>query len=263
VNVGCEFNFDAEAQSASILQVEPHPDFAHTLVRDSWECDPEISRHDYLDAFGNRCERLVIPGGRSVIRYDAMVAVTPDPDPIRVDAEQVPPEDLPDETIQFLLPSRYCLPDRLGGAAVDSFGHIEPGWMQVQAISHWVHEHVVYAIGSTDSTSDATDTYMRRQGVCRDYAHLAISFCRALNYPARYACGYIPLMGRPLPQEGMDFAAWMEVYLGGKWYVFDPRNDARLAGRVLIGRGRDAVDVAMITTDGAPRLESMTVWADA
>jgi len=263
VHVGCEFNFDTDAPSSSVLQVQPHPGFPHALLHDSWKCQPETYLREYLDAFGNRCQRLVIPGGRLVVRYDALVEVTAEPDPVRVDAEQVPPEELPDETLQFLLPSRYCLPDKLGGAAADSFGDVEPGWMQVQAISHWVHEHVVYTIGSTDSVSDAMDAYMRRQGVCRDYAHLAISFCRALNYPARYACGYIPLMGRSLPEEGMDFAAWMEVYIGGEWYAFDPRNDMRLAGRVVIGRGRDAVDVAMVTSGGGPRLESMMVWADA
>ena len=261
--MGCEFNFGTDAPSSSVLQVQPHPGSPHVLLRDSWVCEPDLTRSEYLDGFGNRCQRLVIPVGRFLVRYDALVEVPAEPDPVRVEAAQVPPEDLPDETLQFLLPSRYCLPDKLGGAAVDSFGHLEPGWMQVQAISHWVYEHVTYTLGSTDSMSDAADAYLQRQGVCRDYAHLAISFCRALNYPARYACGYIPLMGRTMPEEGMDFAAWMEVYLGGEWYVFDPRNDARLAGRVLIGRGRDAVDVAMITSDGAPRLESMTVWADA
>ncbi len=263
MHVGCEFNFDSDVPYASVFQVQPHPGSAHVLLRESWECAPEISFREYLDAFGNRCQRVVIPSGRLAARYDALVEVTGEPDPVRVDASQVPPEDLPDETFQFLLPSRYCLPDRLTGAAVDSFGEVEPGWAQVQAICHWVHDHVAYTIGSTDSMSDAADAYMERQGVCRDFAHLAISFCRALNYPARYACGYIPLMGRPLPEEGIDFAAWIEVYLGGGWHLFDPRNDAPLAGRVLIGRGRDAVDVAMVTSAGAPRLESLTVWADA
>ena len=263
VHVGCEFHFNTDAPSASVLQVQPHPGVPCLSLTESWESRPGVPLREYVDAFGNRCQRLVIPGGPLVLRYDALVEVSSDPDPVRVDAEQVAPEDLPNDTLQFLLPSRYCLPDKLGGAAADNFGHLEPGWMQVQAICHWVHEHVAYAIGSTDYMSDATDAYLQRRGVCRDYAHLAISFCRALNYPARYACGYIPLMGRPLPDEGMDFAAWMEVYIGGEWYTFDARNDARLAGRVVIGRGRDAVDVAMLTSDGAPRLESMTVWADA
>jgi transglutaminase-like putative cysteine protease len=261
--VGCEFTFDTEAPSPSVFQVQPHPNVAHSLVRDAWESEPAVSMTEYLDGFDNRCQRVVIPGGRLAIRYDAVVEVMSEPDLVLVDAQQVRPENLPAETLQFLLPSRYCLPDKLKGAAVDSFGDLEPGWTQVQAICHWVHEHLTYAPGSTDSMSDATHTYMERQGVCRDYAHLAVSFCRALNYPARYACGYIPLMGRPQPEEGVDFAAWIEVYLGGDWRIFDPRNDTPLAGRVLIGRGRDAVDVAMVTSAGTPRLESMTVWAEA
>ena len=263
VHVGCEFNFDSEVPTPAILQVQPHPGFPHELLRDSWDGDPPVSRREYRDAFGNRCQRLDIPEGRMRIEYDAVVRVSSDADPVEPEALQVPVEQLPDETLQFLLPSRYCLPDLLGATAADTFGELEPGWQQVQAVSHWVHEHLAYAIGSTDSTSDAADVYLQRMGVCRDYAHLAISFCRALNYPARYACGYIPLMGRALPEEGMDFAAWMEVYLGDRWYAFDPRNDASLAGRVLIGRGRDAVDVAMVTSGGGPRLESMTVWAEA
>jgi transglutaminase-like putative cysteine protease len=204
-----------------------------------------------------------MPTGNATVRYDATVEVSGEPDATQPGAEQVPPENLPHDLLQFLLPSRYCLPDKLGGAAVDYFGAVQPGWQQVQAISDWVHGHIVYTLGSTDSTSDAADAYLQRAGVCRDYAHLAISFCRALNYPARYACGYIPLMGRPMPEEGIDFSAWMEVYLGGGWYVFDPRNGAPLRGRVLIGRGRDAVDVAMITSAGPLRLESMTVVTEA
>ncbi len=262
VHVGCEFNFEADAAYASVYQVQPHRDFAHVLLRDSWESAPELALREYLDAFGNRCQRVVLPRGRSTVRYDAVVEVTEEPDAVQTQARKVPPEDLPDETLLYLLPSRYCLPDKLQGAAVDNFDAIEPGWTQVQAISQWVHRHLIYTLGSTDSMSDAADAYLQRRGVCRDFAHLAISFCRALNYPARYACGYIPLMGRPLPEEGMDFAAWLEVYIGGEWCTFDPRNDATLAGRVLIGRGRDAVDVAMVTSAGAPRLESMSVWAE-
>jgi transglutaminase-like putative cysteine protease len=246
-----------------VLQVQPHPGFVHTLVRESWECEPAAPRSDYLDMFDNRCQRLVIPAGRLTVRYDAVVEVPAQPDPARKNAKQVPPEELPDDTLQFLLPSRYSLPDVLGGAAADTFADTEPGWRQVEAICEWVHQHIAYTLGSTNSESTAADVYLQRQGVCRDYAHLMISFCRALNYPARYAAGYIPLLGRPLPEEGMDFSAWLEVYIGGQWYTFDPRNGARLAGRVLIGRGRDAVDCAMVTSAGTPRLESMRVWTDA
>jgi transglutaminase-like putative cysteine protease len=262
VRVGCEFVFEAAEASPSVFQVEPHPQFPHAVLQERWDCEPMAARREYVDAFGNRCQRLTIPAGKSTVRYDATVEISDEPDVVRKDAKKVPPEDLPEETLQFLLPSRYVLPDVLAGAAADGFD-VGPGWAQVQAICHWVHKHIEYALGSTDSLSDAADVYLQRKGVCRDYAHLAISFCRALYYPARYVAGYIPLLGRPLPEEGMDFSAWIEVYIGGEWYTFDPRNDTRLAGRVLIGRGRDAVDVAMVTSAGTPRLESMKVWTEA
>ena len=248
---------------ASVFQVEPHPGAGHTVMTESWHCEPVIELLEFRDAFGNRCRRGILPQGRSTVRYDATVEVSGAPDAVRADAPPVPPADLPDGILEYLLPSRYCLPDKLGGAAADYFGAISPGWPQVQAISDWVHGHVTYSLGSTDSTSDAADVYLQRAGVCRDFTHLAISFCRALNYPARYVCGYIPLLGRPLPEEGIDFSAWMEVYLGGEWYVFDPRNGAALPGRVVIGRGRDAVDVAMVTSAGALRLDSMSVVTEA
>jgi transglutaminase-like putative cysteine protease len=262
VRVGCEFEFDSEMAFPSVFQVQPHPQGNHRVLEESWESDPVAEYEDYLDPFGNHCRRQVISEGRMRIRYDGVVETSGVPDAADQGAEQVPHDQLPDETLQFLLPSRYCLPDVLGGVALDLFGDIEPGWAQVDAISRWVHEHITYTIGSTNTLSDATDAYLMRRGVCRDYAHLAISLCRAFNYPARYAFGYLPLMDRPLPEEGMDFAAYMEVYIGGEWYTFDPRNDARLAGRVLVGRGRDAVDVAMVTSAGAPRLVSMTVRAE-
>ena len=263
VRVGCEFRLEADLPTTSVFQVEPHPGVDHGVSGESWQCAPQVELREYRDAFDNRCRRGVIPAGSSVIRYEATVEVSGEPDEVRADAAQVPPEELPDDTIRYLLPSRYCLPDKLGGVAMDSFSEVQPGWGQVEAISRWVHEHIAYTLGSTDSTSDAADVYLQRMGVCRDYAHLAISFCRALNYPARYACGYIPLLGRPLPEEGIDFSAWMEVFLEGGWYVFDPRNGEALAGRVLIGRGRDAVDVAMLTSAGALRLTGMTVLTDA
>ena len=263
VHVGCEFRFETEAPSPSVFQVEPQPGFRHEVVRENWEIEPDLPLEMYHDAFGNMCRRVSMPEGHLTIAYDAVVEVPSEPDRVEPGARQVPPEDLPPDTLQFLLPSRYCLPDVLGGAALDSFGEAEPGWAQVQAVTDWVHEHIAYTMGSTNSQSDAADVYLQRMGVCRDYAHLAISFCRALNYPARYASGYIPLLGRPLPEEGMDFAAWMEVFVGGDWYTFDPRNNIPLAGRVLIGRGRDAVDVAMVTSSGAPRLLGMRVWTEA
>ena len=260
--VGCEFKFESAVAAPSVFQVQPHPNAGISLQREVWMTSPSLVGREYLDAFQNRCQRLEIPEGSLTVRYEAAVAVPAVPDPSQPDATQTPVGALPSSCLQFTLPSRYCLSDVLSGAAWDLFEDIEPGWTQVQAVCDWVHEHVAYTMGSSTPLTDATDVYMSRQGVCRDFAHLAISFCRALNYPARYAYGYLPLVDGPLPEEGMDFAAWMEVFVGGDWYTFDPRNNARRTGRVLIGRGRDALDVAMVTSAGAPWLASMAVWTE-
>jgi transglutaminase-like putative cysteine protease len=177
------------------------------------------------------------------------------------DAPELPADQLPDETLIFTLPSRYCLPDVLGREAWNRFGTLPPGYRRVQAICDHVHDHLTFRYGSSTPLTTAADVYAAGKGVCRDFAHLALSFCRALNIPARYVFGYLPeIEVEPLP-EPMDFAAWIEVYLDGTWYTFDPRNNSARKGRVLIGRGRDALDVAMVTTYGGPVLERMEVWA--
>lgn len=261
--MGCEFQFESDAAAASVFQVQPHPGAGNRLKRESWHIEPAMPRREYLDSFENRCQRVEIPEGSLTLRYDAVVGVPGEPDEFRPDAPQTPAGELPPESLRFTLPSRYCLSDVLSGAAIDMFDELEPGWRQVQAVCAWVHDHIDYTLGSSTTLTDATEVYMSRRGVCRDFAHLAISFCRALNYPARYAFGYLPVVDGPLPEEGIDFTAWMEVFLDGGWYTFDPRNNTPRTGRVLIGRGRDALDVAMVTSAGAPRLVSMTVWAEA
>jgi transglutaminase-like putative cysteine protease len=143
------------------------------------------------------------------------------------------------------------------------FGTMEPGWARVQAICDWVHSNIRFQYGSSNSLTTAADVCAQGIGVCRDFAHLAVTFCRALHIPARYVFGYLPDIGVPPPDDPMDFCAWIEVYLAGRWWTFDPRNNEPRVGRVLIGRGRDALDVAMVTTFGSPRLAQMTVWADA
>ena len=177
------------------------------------------------------------------------------------DAAQVPVDELPDETLVYLLPSRYCQPDTLGNVAWDLFGGTEPGWGRVQAICDWVHNNITFQRGSI-GLATATDVYLQRRGVCRDFAQLAVTFCRAMNIPARYGFGYMGDIGVPPMDAPMDFHAWFEAYLGGHWYTFDCRHNTPRIGRVFVGRGRDAVDVAMVTTFGAPTLQRMTVWAD-
>jgi transglutaminase-like putative cysteine protease len=221
-----------------------------------------VPSRGYADLYGNPCVRAVLPAGRSRFAYRA-VAVVPDAaEEADEDAPERAPADLPDDTLIYTLPSRYCLPDVLGDEAWSRFGGMEPGYRRVQAICDYVHGHLTFQYGSTTARSSAVDVNLAGRGVCRDFAHLAISFCRALNIPARYVFGYLPDMDVPPDPAPMDFAAWMEAWLGGQWWTFDPRNNARRKGRVVIGRGRDASDVAMATTFGSPRLESMTVQAE-
>ncbi|MGO9877548.1 MAG: transglutaminase-like domain-containing protein, partial [Acidimicrobiia bacterium] len=177
-------------------------------------------------------------------------------------AREVPVELLPDETMVFLLPSRFCLSDSLRDRAWELFGETEPGWSRVAAVCDWVHNNVQFQPGASNALTSALDVWDTRFGVCRDFAHLSLTLCRGLNIPARYVFGYLPDVGVAPPYDPMDFCAWIEVFLENRWWTFDPRNNVRRVGRVVIGRGRDALDVAMVTTYGSPILQRMTVWAD-
>jgi transglutaminase-like putative cysteine protease len=262
VRVGCEFVYAAPDAAHAVLQVEPRYDSAFDVVDERWELDPDVDTRSYIDGFGNRCLRLTIPRGRFVLRYDAVVRVPEEVDETDVSAVVVPADELPDDALLFTLPSRFCPSDLLADEAWRLFGGTVLGWPRVQAACDWVHENIQFEYGSSTPMTSALDVYERRRGVCRDFAHLFVTFCRALGIPARYAFGYLPDIAVPPPFEPMDFCAWTEVFLGGKWFTFDPRNNQRRVGRVLIGRGRDALDVAMVTTFGAPVLEQMVVWAD-
>ena len=202
------------------------------------------------------------PAGRSRFCYGAVATVPDAAEDADDDAPENPPDKLPDDTLLYTLPSRYCLPDLLGDEAWSRFGGLAPGYRRVQGICDYVNGHVTFAYGSTTATSTAMDVFTAGRGVCRDFTHLAISFCRALNIPARYVFGYLPDMDVPPDPAPMDFAAWMEVWLGDRWWTFDPRNNQRRKGRIVIGRGRDASDVAMATTFGGPLLEEMLVTAE-
>lgn len=262
IRVGCDFVHRTEGPTPTVWQVRPRPDGRHQVERATWETDPEVATTSYVDAFGNLCDRLLLPEGRSVVRYDAVVVVPGTADEMAESAPQVPVESLPDEALVYLLPTRYCLSDVLHDQAWDLFGGVAPGWPRVQAVCDWAHGNVTFDYTATSPTTTASDVWEHRTGVCRDFAHLGVTFCRALNIPARYVFGYLPDIGVPPPEHPMDFCAWFEAYLGDRWWTFDPRNNQRRVGRVLIGRGRDAVDVAMLTTYGGALLESMTVWAD-
>jgi transglutaminase-like putative cysteine protease len=258
--VGCEFRFDAAAPVAAIMQVAPAPDPGVRMQREQWHT--ESAHHGYIDHYSNRCERLEIDAGTREIIYEAELLVTDPGDLIVPDAAETPVGELPDETLSFIMPSRFCLPDELGQDAWNMFGGLAPGWSRVQAIVDFVHGHLEWVPGSSNPWTTAADAYRAGQGVCRDFAHLAITFCRALNIPARYVFGYIPDIDIPPVAEPMDFAAWFEAYLDGRWYTFDARNNMPRTGRVVVGRGRDAVDVALITSFGALTLTGFGVTAE-
>lgn len=262
VRVGCSFVHVATIPTHAVLQVEPRPDLGATVVEETWNNDPPAMGSTYLDLYGNLCRRLTIPDGHSSLNYDALVEVDSSPDPVRVEAREVAADELPADALVFTLPSRYCPSDELADAAWSLFGSVDPGWNRVQAIGDWVHDTVEYTSGSSTPLTTAVDVYKARAGVCRDFAHLAVTFCRALSIPARYAVGYLPDIGVTPPDEPMDFCAWTEVFLDDRWWTFDPRNNVPRIGRVLIGCGRDALDVAMITAFGGVGLETMAVRAD-
>ena len=258
--VGCEFGFEAPQATTAVLQVAPALDPSLQLRREHW--DTEAVHHGYTDIYGNRCERFTIPPGSSRLTYEAHVVLDSPLDTIEADANETPPTSLPDDTLNFIMPSRFCLPDELGSEAWQRFGELAPGWGRVQAVTDYVHELIEFDHDATNPWTTAADALRARQGVCRDYAHLAISFCRALNIPSRYVFGYISEVGVAEPVLPMDFAAWFEAYLDGEWHTFDPRNNTPRIGRVVVGRGRDAADVALVTSLGSLTLTAFTVKAE-
>jgi transglutaminase-like putative cysteine protease len=262
LRVGCEFTYDVTAPTPVTVQVRPRSDARHRMITESWSTNPPLPVDEYLDFYGNPVKRLVMPEGPLVLRYDATCQAPDEPDPDGSAMPQLPIDQIPGELLHYTLPSRYCMSDELMGTAWELFSGSEPGWARVQAICDWVHDNIKFQYGTSNPLTTAVDVYKARIGVCRDFAHLAISFCRAMNIPARYVFGYLPDLYVPPDPNPMDFAAWMEVWIGDRWWTFDPRNNARRVGRVLIGRGRDALDVAMLTTFGPAAFRSMTVWAD-
>jgi transglutaminase-like putative cysteine protease len=260
VRVGCQFEYVALENTPSLWQVRPRPDGEHQIVTERWE--PPAPARSYLDAYGNACDRLTLPRGRSVLRYDATVEVPAGRDDVELGAAEAAIEDLPDEAFVYLLPSRFCWPDTLHDDAWELFESVQPGWSRVQAVCDWVNEHIRYEVGASNALTTAYDVWQSRTGVCRDLTQLGITLCRALNIPARYVAGYLPDIDVVPPDLPMDFCSWFEAWLDGRWWTFDPRNNEPRVGRVVIARGRDALDGAMVTTWGGAVLEVMEVWAD-
>jgi transglutaminase-like putative cysteine protease len=232
------------------------------ITPDLMICEPPVPAAHYRDGFGNWCTRIVAPPGRIRIASIGLVRDTGLPDELASGAAQQLVEDLPDETLVYLLGSRYCETDRLSQVAWELFGQSPPGWARVQAICDYVHRHITFGYEYAYPSKTAEEVFRDGRGVCRDYAHLAIAFCRCMNIPARYCTGYLGDIGIPPPYGPMDFAGWFEAYLGGQWHTFDPRNNIPRIGRVLIGRGRDATDVAISTTFGPSKLVSFKVYTN-
>ncbi len=263
IHIGCELIYECPQQTPMILTLNVHyTRVSDLVVADHIITNPQTPISAYRDSFGNWCSRVIAPKGDIRISTDAVINDPGLPDPVDFSAQQHDLQDLPAETLQFLFGSRYCETDRLSETAWALFERTPPGWPRVQAICDYVHAHIAFGYPYARATRTALEAFNERTGVCRDYAHLAVAFCRCMNIPARYCTGYLGDIGVPPSADPMDFSAWFEAYLGGRWHVFDPRNNARRIGRVLIARGRDAADVSISSTFGANVLKGFKVWAD-
>ena len=263
LRVGFEMVYDCPQPTPMILALSVHYSRAPDLLRpDHLMTQPAVPVTAYRDLFGNWCSRLVAPPGRFTLSADTLVHDSGAADMVAPWATQVPVERLPESALVYLLGSRYCETDQLSDVAWQHFGHGPTGWQRVQAICDFVHGHIEFGYHHARRTRTAWEAYHERRGVCRDYAHLAIAFCRCMNIPARYCTGYLGDIRIPPIAGPMDFAGWFEAYLGDRWYTFDARNNTPRIGRVLIARGRDACDVALASTFGPNTLASFKVWAD-
>ncbi len=263
IRVGYDIVYECQQPTPMLLTLNVHASrAADIVVPDRIETTPFVPSSGYHDGFGNWCTRLVAPAGyfkisaRGVVRDDGLIA------PFYPHAHQHAVPDLPPDVLTFLLGSRYCETDLLTEAAWALFGTAPMGWGRVQAICDYVHNHIAFSYADARNTRTAYEAFVERRGVCRDYAHLAVAFCRCMNIPARYCTGYLGDMGMPLNVAPMDFAGWFEAYLDGAWHTFDPRNNTPRLGRILMARGRDATDVALSTTFGLNTLASFQVYTD-
>jgi transglutaminase-like putative cysteine protease len=260
IRIGFDLIYESAAPTPMIFMLNVHPSRAHDLIApDKIRITPPRSITPYLDTFGNKCVRLLAPAGHLRLASDSIAVDSGQPDRISLEAEQHAVMDLPHDTLLYLVGSRYCETDVMMNTAWSKFGSIPPGWSKVQAVCDFVHEHITFGYQYASPTRGAAQAFSDRRGVCRDFAHLAIAFCRCLNIPARYCTGYLGDIGVPADASPMDFSAWFEVFLGGQWHTFDARHNVPRIGRILIGRGRDAADVAISTAFGASDLKAFIV----
>ena len=263
IRIGYEFVYECLLPTPMILTLDVHPSRTADIVREpTLRTDPDVPQMSYIDMFGNVCRRVVAPAGGIRIYAEGVVNDTGQPDVVVPDAPQHLVDELPSDTLLYLLPSRYCEVDLMLELAWQLFGNTPPGWGRVQAICDFAHDHVVFGYQHARSTRTASEAHAEKIGVCRDFTHLAVTLCRCMNIPARYCTGYLGDIGVPLDPAPMDFSAWFEVYLGGQWYTFDARHNTPRIGRILIARGRDAADVPISTTFGPNKLKSFKVVTD-
>jgi transglutaminase-like putative cysteine protease len=261
LNIGYRLGYQSSQPTPMILNLNVHHTRAGDLVRaDNLTTDPWVPWTVYQDGFGNRCTRLVAPPGLIQISADAVINDTGHPDPVVRNAQQIGVDQLPEETLVYLLQSRYCDTEKLSQIAWGLFGNTQPGWARVQAVCDFVHGHLTFGYEFARATRTAFEAYQERRGVCRDFAHLAIALCRCVNIPARYCTGYLGDIGVPPVDAPMDFSGWFEAFLGGSWHTFDSRHNVPRIGRVLIATGRDAADVAISMTFGPCTLQTFQVW---
>ena len=266
IRFGYEITVTCAQPTPMISLLSLRPEHAQQLsVPERVTTVPAVEIETYRDAYGNICRRFVAPPGDFTIASEGEIADDGLIDPADFAATEIPVQDLPNDTLLFLMGSRYCETDRLSQVAWDTFGQVKPGWSRVQAICDFVHRHIAFDYMQARATRTAQEAWDERVGVCRDYAHLAIALCRCMNIPARYINGYLGDIGVPI-HDPMDFSAWIEVYLGsssgegGAWWTFDPRNNMPRIGRIVVAQGRDAADVPLINSFGQHILKSFTVW---
>ena len=260
IRYGYEMTFGCAAPTPMVCQLDVHPSCSPAIRAETpFASNPRVESWLYSDVFGNRCRRFLAPPGDLTISNYGVVEVSDRPDPVVPDAAEIPVADLPDETLLYLVGSRYVETDKLSQLAWDHFGHTASGWPRVQAICDFVNGHITFGYENARSTRTAYEAYVERTGVCRDFAHLALAFCRCMNIPARYANGYLGDIGVPPDPAPMDFNAWFEVFLGGKWYTFDARHNMPRIGRILIARGRDAADIPLVNSFGPHVLKTFSV----
>jgi transglutaminase-like putative cysteine protease len=263
IKIGYELFFEVPAPTNMLLALFVRPEQAHVLRQPEYVAvDPPVPVSTYIDPFGNRIGRLLAPAGKLRLHYDNVAEDSGLHEPTIDGAWLHTVDELPPECMQYLLPSRYCEVDQMSQMAWDLFGNTPFGWERVKAVVDWVHASVQFGYPFASVFKTATQTCSEKKGVCRDFQHLAITLLRALNIPARYATGYLGDIGVPPNPAPMDFSAWMEVYLGHRWYTLDARHNIPRIGRILQARGRDAVDVALTTSFGPTTLQSFRVWTD-